>query len=105
MPTKKTPKPKTPPQSEVLSEDQELAIFISEFYDDPLGYVKAAFPWGVAGTELADEEGPDEWQTEYLTTLGNEVKARKFNGKDAVDPIRMAVSSGHGVGKSTITGW
>lgn len=87
-----------------LTDDQQLAVFVSQFYDDPLGYVKAIFPWGQPG-ELANEDGPDEWQTEYLITLGNEVKKRKFNGSDPVDPIRMAVSSGHGVGKSTITGW
>ena len=37
---------------------------------DPLGYVMYAFPWGVPGTALADEQGPEPWQREILRTAG-----------------------------------
>jgi hypothetical protein len=84
--------------------DAELAEFIGEFYDDPLGFVLAAFPWGEPGP-LADLTGPDTWQREFLAWLGAEVKRRRFNGVQAVDPIRAAVSSGHGIGKSTMQAW
>jgi hypothetical protein len=33
------------------------------------------------------------------------VKARRFNGVDAVKPIRSVVSSGHGIGKSVEVAW
>jgi hypothetical protein len=44
-------------------------------------------------------------QREFLEAVGAEVSKRAFNGRDSVDPIRTAVSSGHGIGKSTIQAW
>jgi hypothetical protein len=82
----------------------ELADFIGEFYADPLGFVIAAFPWGEPGP-LADHTGPDTWQREFLQWLGEEVTKRKFDGQSAVEPVRAAVSSGHGIGKSTLQAW
>lgn len=81
----------------------ELAEFISNFYADPLGYVMAAFPWGEGA--LAGQSGPDVWQREFLLHLGSEVTKRGFDGVHAVEPIREAVSSGHGIGKSTMSAW
>lgn len=83
--------------------DVNLAEEISQFYDDPYGFVLYAFPWGEPGTSLHGFESPDEWQKELLIALGDEVKERGFNGVDAVDPIQVAVSSGHGIGKSAFT--
>jgi len=71
---------------------------------DPLKFVKYAFPWGMPGP-LEAYAGPDVWQTDFLTWLGQETRARKFNRKDPVAPIRAAVSSGHGIGKSVMTSW
>lgn len=84
--------------------DAELAEFVGQFYDDPLGFVLACFPWGEPGP-LKDHDGPDVWQREFLEWLGSEVRARKFDGIHAVAPIRGGVSSGHGIGKSTIQAW
>jgi|SRR6185295_16200111 len=84
--------------------EADLAEFIGHYYDDPLGFVLDCFPWGEPGP-LRDFNGPDVWQHEYLTWLGEEVKARAFDGFTAVDPIRAAVSSGHGIGKSTMQAW
>jgi hypothetical protein len=84
--------------------DLELAEFVAEFYGDPLGFVRACYPWGEPGA-LEQEEGPDIWQTEFLTWLGHEVTTRGFDGHTAVDPIRGSVSSGHGIGKSALTAW
>lgn len=83
----------------------ELADFVAEFYADPLGFVLACFPWGEPGGPLEDQEGPDTWQTAALADIGRQVAARGFNGKDPVAAIREAVSSGHGVGKSTLQAW
>lgn len=83
--------------------DIRLAEEVSQFYDDPLSFVMYAFPWGEPGTSLQGFDAPDVWQRELLIELGNQVKERGFNGVDAVDPIQVAVSSGHGIGKSAFT--
>ena len=85
--------------------DAELAEFVAQFYADPLGFVLACYPWGEPSTPLADQPGPDIWQTEALTEIGRQVRERGFDGLHAVDPIRGAFSSGHGIGKSTIQAW
>jgi hypothetical protein len=82
----------------------ELAEFVGQFYADPLGFVMAAFPWGEPGP-LQDHQGPDAWQKAFLLWLGDEVRRRRFDGITAVPPIRGAVSSGHGIGKSTLQAW
>jgi len=82
--------------------DVELAEQIAQFYADPLGFVKFAFPWGEPHTPLAEEPGPDPIQQQFLLDLGREVAKRRFNGQDPVAPILMAASSGHGTGKSTL---
>jgi len=82
-----------------------LAEQICEYYDDPLGFVLFAYPWGTPGTPLEHYHGPDEWQRELLSDIGREVKKRGFDGLNAVLPIRQAISSGHGIGKSTTSAW
>lgn len=95
-----------------------LANLIGPFHDDPLGYVMFAFPWTTDETiQLIplqspwkerypnSQHGPDAWACEVLDHIGEQVKANQFNGKQAVQPIRIAISSGHGVGKSTLSAW
>lgn len=84
--------------------DSELADFVGQFYADPLGFVRACYPWGEPGP-LEREPGPDTWQVEFLTKLGEQVAQRGFDGLNAVDPIRFATSSGHGIGKSVMVAW
>lgn len=88
-----------------ISVDIQLADELQQFYDDPYGYVMFAFPWGVPGTPLENETGPDDNQREFLMSLGEEVRARGFDGHTPVMPIRMTESSGHGTGKSAMGGW
>ncbi len=97
--------------------DEQLAEAISEFYDDPLGYVMFVFPWEdspmVQKVELEEpwaskygcKYGPDKWACEFLDQLGHEIKDRKFNGRDPVAPIKFTTVSGHGIGKSTLVSW
>ena len=75
-----------------------LANQIGSFANDPLGYVRYAFPWGVEGTPLENFDGPDVWQTEYLTEMGNDLKANPDDFK-----LQYSTSSGHGIGKSAMT--
>ena len=84
--------------------DLQLAGDIKRFYADPLGFVMYAYPWGRPGM-LEHHEGPDQWQREFLLELGEEVRKRGFDGVHPVAPIRMATSSGHGIGKSVLSAW
>lgn len=74
---------------------------VAGFTHDPLGFVLYAFEWGSG--ELADYvEGPEDWQRELLADIGAKLKAGQIDIQDA---IKLAVSSGHGVGKSALVAW
>ncbi len=81
----------------------ELCEALVPYYDDPLGFVRFAFPWGKPG--LADCDGPDTWQREVLAEIGRAAKGRGFDGKVPVDAIRVAIASGHGIGKTVLVAW
>lgn len=97
--------------------DKLLTDQVAKFYDDPLGYVMWVFPWDTDeaiqqvplcepyATRYNSKFGPDKWACEFLEQWGDEIKKRKFNGTDAVMPIRFSTASGHGIGKSTIVAW
>ncbi|OGT58005.1 MAG: hypothetical protein A3E01_18460 [Gammaproteobacteria bacterium RIFCSPHIGHO2_12_FULL_63_22] len=84
--------------------DAELEEFVGQFYDNPLGYVRVAFPWAKPDSELWAYTEPRVWQCEFLEWLGDQIRMRAFDGITPVDPIRAAVSSGHGVGKGALCG-
>lgn len=84
--------------------DLELAEDMARFYADPYGFVLYAYPWGEDGP-LKNHPGPDSWQADFLRSLGEEVARNGFDGTAPVRPIRRAVSSGHGIGKSTLVAW
>lgn len=84
--------------------DLVLAEWARDCADDPLRFVLEAYPWGEPGA-LQDHEGPDIWQERFLIRLGEEVRARQFDGVTPVAPIRFATSSGHGIGKSVMVAW
>ena len=98
--------------------DNYLAEELARCYNDPLRFVLWAFPWGdLPETKLVElpepwaskypgcKYGPDTWACEFLNDIGRQVRERNFDGRHAVDPIKMAVASGHGIGKSAITAW
>jgi hypothetical protein len=76
---------------------------VASYALDPLGFVFFAFPWGEAGTELADATGPRDWQFALLAELGGRLREGSEIGN--LLPILMARASGHGVGKSTVAAW
>lgn len=97
--------------------DLQLADEIANFYADPLGFVMFAFDWDndpalrlVKLTEpycqvYNSEFGPDKWACDFLHDLGKQIAAREFDGAHAVAPIREAIASGHGIGKSALVAW
>lgn len=104
--------PEVEPVLDVLDPPSLLAEDIKRiprrYKNDPLGFVKMAWPWGVEGGPLATFSGPDDNQTKFLEDLGRHAKERAFNGSTPVAPIRMSISSAHGTGKSSLgamIGW
>ena len=71
--------------------------------NDPLKFVLYAFPWGQKGTPLEDFAGPRRWQREVLAELAAHIEQN--NGKVDFDTLRMATSSGRGIGKSALVSW
>lgn len=94
-------------KSKTSDPEDQLREDIASFYADPLGYVMYAFPWGVKGTRLAHETGPEDWQREELIALGEAVlRSEQGIAKgDDISSIRRAISSGHGIGKTGFVAW
>jgi hypothetical protein len=61
---------------------------------NPFDFVQAVFPWGQG--ELEGRE-IDPWQESILKAVGN--------GLSVGDVVRLAVASGHGIGKSALVSW
>lgn len=86
-----------------IDPDQALADDMAGFFDDPLGFVLYAFPWGEG--DLHGFDGPDKWQRDFLSGVGKAVKGNAFDGVTPVAAVQCATSSGHGIGKSALTSW
>lgn len=97
--------PSTPSVTKYSAEDEALAEWVATTYADPLAFVLGAFPWGEPGGPLERYDGPDTWQREFLEALGAEVARNGFDGLNPAAPVRRAISSGHGIGKSVMVGW
>lgn len=82
----------------------DLSEEVKQYYDDMLGAALFLYPWGEAGTPLEHSNGPSREQERFLDDLSDEIRARAFNGVIAVPSIRMAVTSGHGTGKTELIG-
>ena len=78
-------------------------LWSQQIKDDPLAFVRLAFPWGKPGTPLEHFEGPRVWQREVLLELRDHIK--RNNGKIDYETFRMATSSGRGIGKSALVSW
>ena len=86
------------------------------FAHDPLGFVRSAFPWQAEGSVLEKESGPRDWQRERLEEIGRHLQARtkestgNLSGRATGNStgggaLRLAVASGHGIGKSALVAW
>ena len=100
-----------------IDPDAILPLMAGYFYDKPLAFVLFAYDWSkdrsLRVVKLPaeyralyeSEYGPDAWACELLDAVGESVRERGFDGSSAVDAVRTAISSGHGIGKSAITAW
>lgn len=87
-------------QAEAVDLELELVQDIASFTHNPLGYVDYNFPWGEKDTPLANHAGPRDWQVDTLKEIGDHLS----NPDTRFTPLQLAVSSGHGVGKSALIG-
>ncbi|MGH9404416.1 MAG: terminase [Terriglobia bacterium] len=83
-------------QSDTISPERELAQDIAGFSRDPLGYTRYAFRWGA--DSLAGMKGPRLWQEKILLSIG----AHLSNDATRFQPLKIAVASGNGIGKSCL---
>ena len=79
------------------------SLWTPSLKDDPLKFVSFLFPWGQKNTPLENFSGPRKWQREVLRDIGEHIKQN--NGKIDFNVLRMAVSSGRGIGKSALVSW
>ena len=73
-------------------EDERLLAWLASVKDDPVAFVKGAFPWHETGTVLEDKD-PDPWQLSILEMIRDGLI-------DINTAIKIAVASGHGIGKT-----
>jgi hypothetical protein len=90
-------------QTQAVDRKDELTETLLGFKHDPLGFVDYAYDW--RSDDLPDDDGPFEWQHQILTDIGKHLS----NPATRYEPLRIAVASGKGIGKSAliaqILGW
>jgi hypothetical protein len=79
--------------------EQQLVEKMLSFRWDPLGCALFSFPWGEPGTDLEHDQ-PRRFQVKVLKELSEHLQ----NPKTRFKPYRKAISSGHGIGKSSLIG-
>ncbi|MGB2625451.1 MAG: terminase [Candidatus Acidiferrum sp.] len=81
----------------------EFAADIASFTHDPEGFALYNYPWGEG--ELEGVSGPRKFQRQIL----NDIRVHLSNPETRYTPLRIAIGSGHGIGKTAlfalITGW
>ena len=84
-----------------------IEIWSPNVADDLLNFVMFMFPWGKAGTPLANQTGPRAWQREELNYITEHIKNNKLRMELGQAPFlyRSATASGRGVGKSALVAW
>lgn len=81
-----------------LDLEEQLQKDVSQFTHDPLDFVNYTYPWGVG--DLSDSPGPRPWQRRVLRAIRKHLKRPSTR----FQPLLIAVSSGKGIGKSSLLG-
>ena len=74
------------------SPDKDFAKFLSLCRHDPLAFARGVYP------ALSAVGGPDKWQADVLSEIG-------ALSRDTQSSVRLAVASGHGIGKTALVAW
>lgn len=87
----------TAPVEDAPIQDPETMLkqLMAECRRDFRKFVMLAFPWGSG--ELKDYTGPNEWQLEVMSQIKSDLSPD--------EALRIAVASGHGIGKSAMVAW
>ncbi len=101
-----------------LAVEERLLEFVADTFWSVELWVDTMYPWGEKGSFLETWEGPDVWQRRALQVIDEQLvkiarsqqdptyAAQLEAAGDIIDnTIRMAVSSGHGVGKTALISW
>src|SRR4051812_18021830 len=76
----------------------QLAEDVAQYTHDPSGFARYAYEWGEG--QLEGHKGPREWQE----NINREIAEHFKNKATRHQPLWIAVSSGHGIGKSAQIG-
>lgn len=76
--------------------ESSLQELIGSLRYDPATFCKVAYNWGTG--ELSGSDGLRAWQEDIANVIGNHLK----NPLTRFTPLQIAVSSGHGIGKSSL---
>lgn len=77
-------------------EQEEIIDLATRCENDPLKYSQAFYPWGEG--VLEGSAGPREWQSRIMSNIRDHLS----NENTMYKPLRIAVASGHGIGKSSL---
>lgn len=88
--------PPTPTRTGDVNWASSMVDDILNFTWDPLGYTRYAYTWGEG--ELSSAHSLYEWQSDVLNQIGLHLR----NPATRHTPLRIAVSSGKGIGKSAL---
>ena len=81
-----------------MAKADQLAEEMERYAADPVGFVCDSYPWGEG--PLSKHAGPRQWQLDVL----GDIAAHLSNPATRCSPLRLAVASGHGIGKSALIG-
>jgi hypothetical protein len=74
----------------------DIGSWLASVASDPLRFVQEGFQWGQG--DLKNSTGPEEWQAWLLAQIRDGLLTPGA-------AIRIAIASGHGIGKSTVCSW
>ena len=78
------------------AEHEEVIKLVAKCENDPLKYAQVFYPWGEG--ILEGSTGPRKWQAMILGKIRDHLNSKEKR----YTPCRIAVASGHGVGKSSL---
>lgn len=84
----------------------ELLTELGGFACRPRAFVRWAFPWGEADTELSKRKGPEPWQDAVLAYMEKALlEGLSLPEQVIAEALQIAVRSGHDIGKSALVCW
>lgn len=76
--------------------EQELVELMADLETDPVGFVQESYEWGTGELVGEGSGAPRAWQLDILGVIRDHLS----NPTTRFNPLRIAVASGHGIGKS-----